>query len=106
MAAIHKITPSSPRMASLVSDVTKGNIKIPVFQREYVWNDEQIMSLLDSIYMGYPVGSILLWSTKTALNHERNVGGFKLPDTPRRLSGELRVGRPAASNYALWRIPL
>ena len=82
VAATHKITPSSPRMASLLADVTKGNIKIPVFQRDYVWEDEQIMSLLDSIYMGYPVGSLLLWSTKVALNHERNVGGFKLPETP------------------------
>ncbi len=40
------------------------------------------MSLLDSIYMGYPVGSLLLWSTKQALKHERDVGGFKLPVTP------------------------
>lgn len=69
-------------MASLLADVTKGNIKIPVFQRDYVWEDDQIMSLLDSIYMGYPVGSLLLWSTKVALHHERNVGGFKLPATP------------------------
>jgi uncharacterized protein with ParB-like and HNH nuclease domain len=82
MANTHKITPSNPRIASLLSDVTKGNIKIPVFQREFVWNDEQIMSLLDSIYRGYPVGSLLLWSTKERLRHERNVGGFRLPDTP------------------------
>src|SRR5690349_793438 len=82
MSGVNKITPSSPRMASLLSDVAKGNIKIPVFQREYVWQDEQIMSLLDSIYQGYPVGSLLLWSTKERLKHERNVGGFKLPDTP------------------------
>ena len=40
------------------------------------------MSLLDSIYQGYPVGSLLLWSTKQALKHERNVGGFALPETP------------------------
>lgn len=80
--SVHKITPSNPRIASLLSDVTKGNIKIPVFQRDYVWEDEQIMSLLDSIYRGYPVGSILLWSTKERLNHERNVGGFRLPETP------------------------
>src|SRR5262249_43289536 len=78
----HKITPSSPRIASLLSDVAKGNIKIPVFQREYVWTDEQIMSLLDSIYRGYPVGSLLLWATKERLKHERNVGGFQLPETP------------------------
>ena len=78
----HKITPSNPRIASLLTDVDKGNIKIPVFQREYVWKDEQIISLLDSIYHGYPVGSLLLWSTKVPLKHERNVGGFKLPITP------------------------
>lgn len=40
------------------------------------------MSLLDSIYRGYPVGSLLLWSTKESLKHERNVGGFALPNTP------------------------
>lgn len=40
------------------------------------------MSLIDSIYQGYPVGSILIWSTKEALNYERNVGGFVLPETP------------------------
>lgn len=82
MSATHKITPSSPRISALLGDVTKGNIKIPVFQREFVWSDDQIMSLLDSIYRGYPVGSILLWSTKERLNHERNVGGFALPETP------------------------
>lgn len=82
MSATHKIAPSNPRLASLLSDVAKGNIKIPVFQREYVWNDDQIMSLLDSIYHGYPVGSLLLWSTKESLKHERNVGGFVLPKTP------------------------
>lgn len=82
MSATHKITPSNPRLSSLLSDVARGNIKIPVFQREFVWTDEQVMSLLDSIYRGYPVGSLLLWSTKESLTHERNVGGFELPKTP------------------------
>ncbi|MBS1797453.1 MAG: DUF262 domain-containing protein, partial [Acidobacteria bacterium] len=81
MASASKITPSSPRLASLLSDVERGNIKIPVFQRQYIWSDEQILSLLDSIYRGYPVGSLLMWATKEKLNHERNVGGFKLPET-------------------------
>lgn len=82
MSAVHKITPTSPRLASLLSDVSRGNIKIPVFQRDFVWKDEQIVSLLDSIYHGYPVGSVLLWSTKQSLKHERNIGGFKLPQVP------------------------
>lgn len=82
MASTTKITPSSPRLASLLSDVERGNIKIPVFQREYIWSDDQIISLLDSIYRGYPVGSLLMWSTREELKHERNVGGFSLPVTP------------------------
>jgi hypothetical protein len=82
MTSEHKITPTNPRLSSLLADVTRGNIKIPVFQREFVWSDEQIMSLLDSIYRGYPVGSLLLWSTKESLDHERNIGGFELPVTP------------------------
>ncbi|WP_081647424.1 DUF262 domain-containing protein [Thioalkalivibrio sp. ALR17-21] len=82
MSSTSQITPSSPRLASLLADVQRGNIKIPVFQRQFIWNDEQIISLLDSIYRGYPVGSLLIWSTHEELNHERNVGGFKLPDTP------------------------
>lgn len=82
MATTHKTVPTNPRLSSLLGDVTKGNVKIPVFQREYVWEDEQILSLLDSIYQGYPVGSLLMWSTKEKLAHERNVGGFALPHTP------------------------
>jgi hypothetical protein len=82
MTTTPKIAPSNPRIASLLADVAKGNIKIPVFQREFVWKDDQIISLLDSIYHGYPVGSLLLWSTKERLKHERNVGGFRLPATP------------------------
>ena len=82
MSSTHKITPSNPRLGSLLSDVTRGNIKIPVFQREFVWKDEQVMSLLDSIYRGYPVGSLLLWSTRVRLDYERNVGGFALPESP------------------------
>ncbi|WP_210512255.1 DUF262 domain-containing protein [Pantoea ananatis] len=75
-----KIDSGNERLASLLDDVKRGSIKIPAFQREYVWSDEQILGLIDSIYSGYPVGSILLWSTKIPLKFERNVGGFELPD--------------------------
>ncbi|HCQ7176571.1 TPA: DUF262 domain-containing protein, partial [Enterobacter cloacae] len=75
-----KIDSGNERLASLLDDVKRGQIKIPAFQRQYVWTDEQILGLIDSIYCGYPVGSLLLWSTKTPLKFERNVGGFDLPE--------------------------
>lgn len=82
MSSIRKISPSSPRLATLLSDVERGSIKVPAFQRKFIWSDEQIISLLDSIYRGYPVGSLLMWSTHEKLNHERELGGFMLSVTP------------------------
>ena len=36
-------------------------IMLPEMQRSYVWTKQQARDLLDSIYKGYPSGSILLW---------------------------------------------
>ena len=64
----------------LITDIARGEIKIPKFQRRYVWNDEQAIKLLDSIAKNYPVGSLLLWKTHVKLTAERNIGDFKLPE--------------------------
>ena len=45
----------------IVAKIENGTFGIPVFQRSYVWTRGQIISLFDSIYKGYPIGSILLW---------------------------------------------
>jgi len=65
----------------LISDIKKGEIKIPQFQRKFVWKEKQAIELLDSIANTYPIGSLLLWKTKVKLAVERNIGNFKLPDT-------------------------
>jgi hypothetical protein len=45
----------------LVADIESGKIRIPRFQRALVWKDEDRQKLFDSIYRGYPVGTLLLW---------------------------------------------
>lgn len=37
---------------------------IPAFQREFVWNQEQIEGLFDSLMQAYPIGSMLFWRVK------------------------------------------
>lgn len=51
------------KIKDLVSEMAQGNIRIPEIQRGYVWKRSQIAKLLDSIYRGFPTGSILLWDT-------------------------------------------
>ena len=45
----------------LISDIEQGIIKIPQFQRKFVWTLEQTANLLDSILKGYPIGTFILW---------------------------------------------
>ncbi len=47
----------------ILDEIDRGVIGLPVFQRGYVWNRSQVRSLMESLYMGHPVGSLLIWST-------------------------------------------
>jgi uncharacterized protein with ParB-like and HNH nuclease domain len=53
-------------ISTLIMGISKGKIKIPKFQRAFVWKEVQALNLLDSIANNYPIGSLLLWRTKSA----------------------------------------
>ena len=36
-------------------------LAIPSIQRQFVWNDEDIKELIDSILKGYPIGAVIVW---------------------------------------------
>src|SRR3989344_4870822 len=67
---------------NLVRDIEDGTIKIPNFQREFIWPVKKTIGLLDSISKGYPIGSFLLWETNERLPDLRNIGDLQLPQTP------------------------
>ena len=47
----------------LVSKIERGEIRLPEMQRQYVWRQTRVRDLLDSLYRGYPSGTILTWET-------------------------------------------
>lgn len=47
----------------LVSKIERGEIRLPEMQRSYVWQGTKVRDLLDSLYRGYPSGTILTWET-------------------------------------------
>lgn len=65
---------------NLIDRVERGEIRIPAFQRGFVWDAERISFLMDSIHKGYPFGSVILWQTRERLKTERQLGPFQLPD--------------------------
>jgi hypothetical protein len=63
----------------ILEQVAAGQIRIPAFQRGFVWKPTRVAYLMDSIFKGYPFGSVLFWRTKEQLRTERDLGPFKLP---------------------------
>ena len=68
---------------ALFLEIDGGRIKIPQFQRDFVWEKEQSAKLVDSILKGYPVGTFILWKTREELRSYRDIGNIKLPPTPK-----------------------
>src|SRR5690606_17001822 len=65
-----KVPPPRMRTAAkaesiAIEDVIKlaseGRLRMPSFQRPFRWEPADRRALLDSIYRGYPVGTLLLW---------------------------------------------
>jgi len=53
-------------IAEAVKDIQAQNLVLPAIQREFVWEDSQIIRLFDSILRGYPIGSFLSWKIDSA----------------------------------------
>ncbi|WP_431016378.1 GmrSD restriction endonuclease domain-containing protein [Bradyrhizobium pachyrhizi] len=50
-------------ISALVDMYKRGELRLPEIQRHYVWKGTRVRDLLDSLYRGYPSGSILMWET-------------------------------------------
>jgi len=66
----------------LFNDIDTGRIKIPKFQRDFVWTKEQSAKLVDSIIKGFPIGTFIFWKTREELRHVKNIGNVTLPEPP------------------------
>ena len=68
--------PLPEKITDLSADVLDGTIRLPKFQRDFVWTRQQVLDLLDSIARGYPIGSFLLWKSAVNLASESTIAGL------------------------------
>ncbi|TVP12303.1 hypothetical protein AYI87_14835 [Shewanella sp. KCT] len=80
---MHLPEPKNIPYKALLADIEKGLIKIPQFQRDYVWSKERAAGLIDSILKGYPIGTFITWKTKEQLRVVKDLGGVELPPVPK-----------------------
>lgn len=73
---------TQPLLDGLIRDIEKGTVKVPQFQRDFVWTRAKSARLIDSLLRGFPIGTFILWKTKEQLRTVRNIGDIDLPKTP------------------------
>lgn len=83
---------SSYAIHELIGLVENGTIRIPHFQRGQRWGPGDVAKLFDSIYKGYPIGTLLLWK-RPAPETEMILGSQRI--------GILRIQAPERTD-ALW----
>lgn len=69
-----ELRPEIVFLYDLVRQLVDGRIRIPRFQRPFVWRRDQMIDLLDSISKQYPIGSLLAWETDERIVSLESVG--------------------------------
>lgn len=72
MYSSHRST--SLNSAAGFSSVALPGAALPDIQRPFVWKPAKVRDLLDSMYRGYPVGTLMLWETGAQVG-TRQIGG-------------------------------
>jgi hypothetical protein len=57
------ITTQKP-ISELVRWFEQGEIAVPEIQRDVVWKAEQVKQLMNSVFLGYPCGSLIFWEPR------------------------------------------
>lgn len=77
---IQKIKVDELKLSHIVHDIEHGILRIPRFQRDFVWERSKVIKLLDSIYREYPIGSFFIWEADKKYNlFYRNIAELNLP---------------------------
>ena len=54
-----------------------GGFWLPNIQRPFVWSEEQICRLFDSIMREYPISTLLIWKTRSEIRHRKFIDNYR-----------------------------
>jgi len=116
-----EVIPEVIFLGQLIERIVSGRMRVPHFQRSFAWSQRDVLDLLDSVFNGFPIGSILLWETDPENIISSNyVGPIKVKDPKNShvdflLDGQQRVstlfgilmlpnGSPSTVDQIDWRV--
>lgn len=64
---------------ALLARVQSGGLRVPPFQRPLRWQADDVVKLFDSLWRGYPMGSLLFWKHAAPEDNSYQLGEVNLP---------------------------
>ena len=92
-----EVVPEVVFLGKLVERIAAGKIRVPRFQRAFVWKQTDLHALLDSVLRGFPIGSILVWDTEETIETTERIGPVDVDPRPAGLVGYLLDGQQRVS---------
>ena len=92
-----EVVPEVVFLGKLVERVAAGTIRVPKFQRTFVWKQPDLSALLDSVLRGFPIGSILVWDTEENIESTSRIGPVEISPRPKGQTGYLLDGQQRVS---------
>lgn len=80
MSSLISLQPYNNNFDIYLKEINSGIIQIPEFQRDFIWDLENVMNLLKSIKKNYPIGSFLFWKPETQFKVAKQVGPYFIRD--------------------------
>ncbi|OGY24532.1 MAG: hypothetical protein A2172_03905 [Candidatus Woykebacteria bacterium RBG_13_40_15] len=78
---VPKIKVEQLKLSDIITEISNGNLRIPRFQRNYIWERPRVVALLNSIYKEYPIGTFFFWEAAPEYLHlYRNIPELKIPE--------------------------
>jgi hypothetical protein len=76
------VNPQIMLLEQVLGEIAAGRLRVPRFQRPFVWRPDQMLNLFDSIERGYPIGSLLVWETNLRIPSLDRVADIPIPPPP------------------------
>ena len=102
-AELFKNIPS--KIDDLVKGIRTGRIGLPDLQRPFVWHDNTVRDLFDSMMKGYPIGYVMIWESPADYESKKSTIGSneKIYTEPKELviDGQQRLTALVAAMYGV-----
>ena len=68
----------------LLEMIERDELVLPAMQRPFVWQEDRILRLMDSLMRLFPIGTVLIWETDEAQRYRTFARAAVLKEQPLR----------------------